>query len=57
MYVCVLVRVIDFFFYLINIIFFSRVQKAQQDTLTKLNENGNVKRTSKQKKANKLNSM
>ncbi|KAG1934080.1 anoctamin-9 isoform X1 [Pimephales promelas] len=34
-----------------------RVQRAQQDTLTKLNENGNVKRTSKQKKANKLNSM
>jgi len=57
MYVCVLVRVIDFFFYLINIIFFSRVQKAQQDTLTKLNENGNAKRTSKQKKPNKLNSM
>ncbi|CAM4735294.1 unnamed protein product [Leuciscus chuanchicus] len=34
-----------------------RVQRAQQDTLTKLNENGNVKRTSKQKKTNKLNSM
>jgi len=46
------------FFNLINIIFFfSRVQRAQQDTLTKLNENGNAKRTSKQKKANKLNSM
>lgn len=34
-----------------------RAQRTQQDTLTKLNENGNAKRTSKQKKANKLNSM
>ncbi|XP_052400069.1 anoctamin-9 [Carassius gibelio] len=34
-----------------------RVQRAQQDPLTKLNENGNAKRTSKLKKANKLNSM
>lgn len=36
---------------------FFRVRRAQQDTLTKLNENGNVKKTSKQKKSNKLNSM
>ncbi|KTF71894.1 hypothetical protein cypCar_00049432 [Cyprinus carpio] len=34
-----------------------RAQRAHQDTLTKLNENGNAKRTSKQKKTNKLNSM